>query len=139
VSLYPELRATRTYLSWTSAVVRPSAENHSLARRHDKLCAAFALSGHTEAYHFHEKMSCLYSFSGGHSPQIGESLAIGAQQTKLPLYGKWEDYSTYSLPALDACGAHFGVTHVYLLSNLPLAPSLLPRACWSKEAPNMYA
>ena len=26
------------------------------------------------------------------------------------IYGKWEDYSNNILPALDACGAHFGVT-----------------------------
>ena len=27
-----------------------------------------------------------------------------------PIYGKWEDYSTKTLPTLDSCGGHFGVT-----------------------------
>jgi hypothetical protein len=26
------------------------------------------------------------------------------------IYGKWEDYDNIMLPALDACGAHLGVT-----------------------------
>ena len=63
--------------------------------------------GHTTEYHFHERLSCLYdSDIGGHSVKVGE----GEDAASTPLYGKWEDRSTRRLPALDACGAHFGVT-----------------------------
>jgi len=60
--------------------------------------------GHTNEYHFHQRLSCLYAESGAHSAKVGEGLDLKA------LYGKWEDYSTLSLPALDACGGHFGPT-----------------------------
>jgi len=60
--------------------------------------------GHTSEYHFHERLSCLYEESGGHSTQVGEGL--DGQY----IYGKWEDYSATELPKLDACGGHFGVT-----------------------------
>ena len=68
--------------------------------------------GHTNEYHFHERMSCLYdATTTGHSVRIG----VGADEKGL--YGKWEsqptdpsDLSTGTLPELDACGAHFGVT-----------------------------
>ncbi|KAL1496555.1 hypothetical protein AB1Y20_014161 [Prymnesium parvum] len=60
--------------------------------------------GHTNEYHFHQRMSCLYAESGGHSTKVGVGL------DNRGLYGKWEDYSSLLLPALDACGAHFGVT-----------------------------
>jgi len=59
--------------------------------------------GHTNKYHFHERMGCLYNGSAhGHSTQIG----------RLPngqfIYGKWEE--TRRLPLLDACGGHLGRT-----------------------------
>ena len=60
--------------------------------------------GHTSEYHFHERMSCLYTVGTGHSTKIGQ--AADAAQT--PIYGKFEATST--LPLLDACGAHFGPT-----------------------------
>ena len=60
--------------------------------------------GHTKEYHFHERLSCLYKEEGKHSTQVGK-----AMDDKF-LYGKWEDYSTDTLPKLDACGGHFGVT-----------------------------
>jgi hypothetical protein len=61
--------------------------------------------GHTAEYHFHERLSCLYNGdAGGHSTQVG----VGLDGTAL--YGKWEDRAAFALPALDACGAHFGVT-----------------------------
>jgi len=71
--------------------------------------------GHTNDYHFHESMSCLYSGAAtGHSPSLAEVLAEDSTGSKQKLYGKWEDYnpaaSTYVLPALDACNGHFGVT-----------------------------
>jgi len=61
--------------------------------------------GHTQ-YHFHRRLSCLYSESGNHSPKLGE----GSNTNKNALYGKWEDYAARSLPQLDACGGHYGVT-----------------------------
>eukprot|EP00966_Prymnesium_polylepis_P044214 1024686-Prymnesium_polylepis.1 len=62
--------------------------------------------GHTNEYHFHERLDCLYDATAqsGHSAKVGEGLDAKS------LYGKWEDYATLSIPALDACGAHFGVT-----------------------------
>ena len=64
--------------------------------------------GHTNEYHFHERLACLYdgSASTGHSTQVGK----GDDAAQTPLYGKWEDASSRVLPALDTCGAHFGVT-----------------------------
>eukprot|EP00392_Amoebophrya_sp_AT5.2_P011896 g11986.t1 len=64
--------------------------------------------GHTKEYHFHEKLGCLYSSSGGHSAEVGkeaQGLPDGLQQK---LYGKFE--STGVTPNLDACNGHFGVT-----------------------------
>ena len=55
-------------------------------------------------YHFHERMTCLYEQSGGHSPKIGEA------NDGTPIYGMWENYETRELPLLDACGGQFGVT-----------------------------
>lgn len=62
--------------------------------------------GHTQEYHFHERMTCLYTTEAGsgHSTQVGQG-----SDGKL-LYGKWEHYATSQSPLLDACGAHFGVT-----------------------------
>jgi len=60
--------------------------------------------GHTRDYHFHERMTCLYSATGAHSPKVGE--ATGGQ----PIYGKWEDADNQVLPELDACGGHWGRT-----------------------------
>jgi hypothetical protein len=60
--------------------------------------------GHTKEYHFHERMSCLYKEEGAHSARIGEGMDGKG------FYGKWEDYSSKTLPKLDACGGHFGVT-----------------------------
>ena len=39
--------------------------------------------GHTQEYHFHERLSCLYSNVAGHSAKIGEA---GSGQG---LYGAW--------------------------------------------------
>jgi hypothetical protein len=59
--------------------------------------------GHTEDYHFHQRLSCLYDAAAtGHSTQI----AVGNDGQYL--YGKYEDTEEY--PLLDACGGHFGVT-----------------------------
>jgi len=60
--------------------------------------------GHTEMYHFHEKMVCLYSATGGHSAKIGDGL------DNKPIYGKWEHADNSQLPQLDACGGHYGRT-----------------------------
>ena len=60
--------------------------------------------GHTNEYHFHERMSCLFKAEGGHSTKVGE--AMDGQD----LFGKWEDFAAESLPELDACGGHYGVT-----------------------------
>jgi len=63
--------------------------------------------GHTSEYHFHESLRCLYDgIRPGHSTKVGET----ENAAHTPIYGKFEDYSSLSLPALDACGAHFGVT-----------------------------
>jgi len=63
--------------------------------------------GHTQEYHFHENMRCLYDGQkAGHSNKVGE----GTDAAATPIYGQWEDYTLQLLPALDACGAHFGVT-----------------------------
>jgi len=59
--------------------------------------------GHTKEYHFHERMTCLYdAMASGHSTKIGQGM------DGRYLYGKWESDGT--LPKLDACGGHFGVT-----------------------------
>lgn len=61
--------------------------------------------GHTNQYHFHERLSCLYDgTSGGHSPKVGQVLDGKG------LYGKWEHTSSAQLPLLDACGGHYGLT-----------------------------
>lgn len=60
--------------------------------------------GHTNEYHFHERMTCLYAQAGAHSTQVGFAL------DGRPLYGKWEDFSAQALPQLDSCGGHFGMT-----------------------------
>jgi hypothetical protein len=60
--------------------------------------------GHTKDYHFHERLSCLYKEEGTHSAQIGEGMDGKG------FYGKWEDYSADTVPKLDSCGGHFGVT-----------------------------
>jgi len=60
--------------------------------------------GHTKEYHFHERLSCLYKEEGVHSTKVGQG------SDDKPLHGKWEDYSTKTLPMLDACGGHFGIT-----------------------------
>ena len=52
--------------------------------------------GHTQDYHFHERLSCLYDMtSPGHSSKVG----VGREGTAL--YGKWEDYASGELPQLD--------------------------------------
>jgi hypothetical protein len=71
--------------------------------------------GHTQEYHFHERLGCLYDALEGsrHSSQVGEAL------DGLFLYGKWEHYGAAGteryqvLPELDACGGHFGPTPEY--------------------------
>ncbi|KAJ1452442.1 hypothetical protein M885DRAFT_499103 [Pelagophyceae sp. CCMP2097] len=61
--------------------------------------------GHTRQYHFHERLICLYDDAqAGHSTKVGEA----ADASKTPIYGAFE--ATDTLPALDACGAHFGKT-----------------------------
>jgi hypothetical protein len=61
--------------------------------------------GHTNNYHNHERLICLYDdAAAGHSTKVGEA-KDGASTA---LYGKWE--ATHVLPQLDACGAHFGAT-----------------------------
>jgi hypothetical protein len=63
--------------------------------------------GHTNDYHFHERLDCLYSHTqgSGHSTRVGF-----AMDGTTGLYGKWESFATSTRPALDACGGHFGVT-----------------------------
>eukprot|EP00949_MAST-11_sp_MAST-11-sp1_P003081 g3081.t1 len=62
--------------------------------------------GHTREYHFHERLSCLYTHvnGSGHSPAVGKGL------DDKNLYGKWENFTSRKLPKLDACGGHFGFT-----------------------------
>ena len=64
--------------------------------------------GHTREYHFHERLSCLYNHTDGstHSAKIGET----SDSSKTAIYGKYEDYSSNTMPELDACGGHFGLT-----------------------------
>jgi len=58
--------------------------------------------GHTNQYHFHERLSCLYDTSAdGHSAQVA------LMNDGKYLYGKWETKGV--APQLDACGGHFGV------------------------------
>ena len=55
--------------------------------------------GHTQAYHFHERLKCLYDeAAAGHSTKVGEAV----DSAKTPIYSKYE--STNVLPELDACG-----------------------------------
>ena len=66
--------------------------------------------GHTNEYHFHQKLACLGTDSApaghGHSAKVAE----GTDAAKTPLYGVWENYASDEKPLLDACGGHFGVT-----------------------------
>mmetsp|Transcript_44489 Transcript_44489/g.100534 ORF Transcript_44489/g.100534 Transcript_44489/m.100534 type:complete len:387 (-) Transcript_44489:105-1265(-) len=80
------------------SITLPRVENNQYVSLLDEC------GGHTRDYHFHEKLSCLYSMSGGHSAQVGKA------SDDQYIYGKWEDYSSSTLPLLDACGGHFGVT-----------------------------
>lgn len=58
-------------------------------------------------YLLFENLSCLYDGSeNGHSMKVG----LASDAAKTPVYGKWETRETRSIPALDACSAHFGVT-----------------------------
>lgn len=59
--------------------------------------------GHTKEYHFHERLACLYSKSGGHSTKVGDA------QDSQGIYGMYENFETSELPLLDACGGHFGL------------------------------
>jgi hypothetical protein len=64
-----------------------------------------ACGGHTQEYHFHERLKCLYDSddSSVHSPK----LATHTDGTySIDLYGKWEGNGM--LPQLDYCGGHFG-------------------------------
>lgn len=58
--------------------------------------------GHTNEYHFHEKLSCLYPLSGDHSIKVADALDGKS------VYGRYEDFSQELLPTLDACNGHFG-------------------------------
>ena len=50
--------------------------------------------GHTQAYHFHERLKCLYDGeAAGHSTKIGEAV----DGAKTPIYGKYE--ATNVLPS----------------------------------------
>jgi hypothetical protein len=62
--------------------------------------------GHTNDYHFHERLSCLYEHdgTGGHSTQVGQG------SDGQFIYGRFEDEANGVLPELDACGGHFGYT-----------------------------
>eukprot|EP00239_Pterosperma_sp_CCMP1384_P003401 CAMPEP_0197847832 /NCGR_PEP_ID=MMETSP1438-20131217/7228_1 /TAXON_ID=1461541 /ORGANISM="Pterosperma sp., Strain CCMP1384" /LENGTH=294 /DNA_ID=CAMNT_0043459869 /DNA_START=239 /DNA_END=1122 /DNA_ORIENTATION=+ len=61
--------------------------------------------GHTSDYHFHRDFACCGAEdASGHSTKIGQVMA------DIFLYGKWEDKDKKWIPALDACGAHHGVT-----------------------------
>ena len=64
--------------------------------------------GHTQEYHFHERLTCLYdAAASGHSTQVG--VGLDGQY----LYGKSEyevGIGGDTRPLLDACGGHFGVT-----------------------------
>ena len=61
------------------------------------------------AYHFHQNFTALYSLNAaGHSAKIGMSFPSSSSITARALYGMYE--STGVLPALDACGGHFGFT-----------------------------
>ena len=71
-------------------------------------------------FHYHGKMDSLYqdveksTHQGlGHSPKIGKesntSSFLKDSNAKF-IYGKWENFASKTLPKLDACGGHFGVT-----------------------------
>lgn len=63
--------------------------------------------GHTMSYHFHRNMNCLYTENqNAHSPKLAETVQNPSQN----LYGKWEDWSRQTKPALDACNGHYGYT-----------------------------
>lgn len=94
-----DTQTAEAVIAQSCSVVLPRIENGEYKSLLDEC------GGHTNEYHFHERLSCLYDTdTGGHSPKVGEGLDGTA------LYGKWEDRAGLALPALDACGAHFGVT-----------------------------
>ena len=45
--------------------------------------------GHTKEYHFHERLSCLYTEAGAHSTKIGQGMDGKG------LYGKWENFGKF--------------------------------------------
>ena len=62
-------------------------------------------------YHFHQNFTCLYDATAtatGHSIKVGVSTPSSKSITQCGIYGKWE--ATNTLPELDACSGHFGVT-----------------------------
>ena len=77
--------------------------------------------GHTQEYHFHERMTCLDTATTGHSDKLGEALVEGYF-----IYGMYEDVEAETLPELDACGGHYGTTpdcdwcyHYHVQSKAP--------------------
>jgi len=64
-----------------------------------------ACGGHARPYHYHERMSCLYTAA----PTTGHSTRLATMLDGRGLYGKF--VATDTLPAdLDACGGRTGVT-----------------------------
>ena len=60
-------------------------------------------TGHTQDYHFHQKLVCLFdAAASGHSTKVGETVDGGF------IYGKFEN--TNEEPLRDACGGHYGFT-----------------------------
>jgi hypothetical protein len=57
--------------------------------------------GHTNEYHFHERMSHRQEQSRAHS------VKIGVADDGKPRHGKWEDADNHILLKLDACGRHW--------------------------------
>ena len=86
--------------------------------------------GHTNQYHFHERLSCLYDTSApGHSAQVA------LMNDGKYLYGKWETAGV--APDLDACGGHYGTnpdstTSVYHYHVQDAAPFTL--GCFGPNA-----
>ena len=68
--------------------------------------------GHTNEYHNHERLICLYDEDApGHSTKVGTAGRLngngGYDENGTPIYGKYS--ATGVTPSLDACGGRFGV------------------------------
>ena len=62
--------------------------------------------GHANPYHYHERMTCLYT----EDPTTGHSTRIGTALDGNGIYGKYVSFGQKTPTDLDVCGGRTGVT-----------------------------